>query len=117
RGGHEAVLLKNTIYFMGGSRAIPNASPFKNSIRAFNLSNEVFSLDLSSSFSTTSPPYVDITGTPSRLKYGNEKGTALVGGPSNDEIMLVGGVQQDLTLLDQIDHNSTIASNQTLMIK
>ncbi|CAG8736055.1 20521_t:CDS:2 [Cetraspora pellucida] len=123
RGGHEAVLLKNTIYFMGGSRAIPNASPFKNFIRGYNLSNEVFYLDLTSSFSTTSPPYVDLTGTPSRLPYGNEKdylirtlGTALIGGPSNDEILLVGGVQQDLTLLDQIDHNSTISSNQTLMI-
>ncbi|CAG8769516.1 15428_t:CDS:1, partial [Racocetra fulgida] len=42
--------------------------------------------------------------------------TALVGGPSNEEIHLVGGVQQNLTLLDQIDRNATITSNQTLMI-
>ncbi|CAG8615382.1 15924_t:CDS:2, partial [Racocetra fulgida] len=72
-GGHEAVLLKNTIYFMGGSRAIPNASPFKSSIRGYNLSNEIFYLDLASSFSTTSPPYVDLSGTSARLQYGNEK--------------------------------------------
>ncbi|CAG8750131.1 15593_t:CDS:2, partial [Racocetra fulgida] len=116
RGGHEAVLLKNTIYFMGGSRAIPNASPFISSIRGYNLSNEIFYLDLTSPFSTASPPYVDLSGTAARLRYGNEKGTALVGGPSNDEILLVGGVQQNLTLLDQIDRNSTITSNQTLMI-
>ncbi|CAG8850009.1 31049_t:CDS:2, partial [Racocetra persica] len=90
--------------------------PFKNSIRAYNLSNEIFYLDLESSFSTTSPPYVDLTVTSARLRYGNEKSTALVGGPSNDEILLVGGVQQNLTLLDQIDHNATITSNGTVMI-
>ncbi|CAG8595475.1 13477_t:CDS:1, partial [Racocetra fulgida] len=73
RGGHEAVLLKNTIYFIGGSRAIPNASPFKSSIRSYNLSNEIFYLDLASPFSTTSPPYVDLSGTSARLQYGNEK--------------------------------------------
>ncbi|CAG8702167.1 18190_t:CDS:2, partial [Racocetra persica] len=116
RGGHEAVLLKNTIYFMGGSHAIPNASPFKSSIRGYNLSNEIFYLDLASPFSTTSPPYVDLSGTSARLQYGNEKSTALVGGPSNEEIHLVGGVQQNLTLLDQIDHNATTTTNQTLMI-
>ncbi|CAG8520760.1 25875_t:CDS:2, partial [Racocetra persica] len=116
RGGHEAVLLKNTIYFIGGSHAIPNASPFKSSIRGYNLSNEIFYLDLASPFFTTSPPYVDLSGTSARLQFGNEKGTALVGGRSNEEILLVGGVYQNLTLLDQIDHNATIISNQTLMI-
>ncbi|CAG8773358.1 22672_t:CDS:1, partial [Dentiscutata erythropus] len=73
RGGHGAVIINNQLYIMGGSRLIPDTSPFRSSIRRYNLSNEVFYLDLTSSFSTNKPPYVDLTGTSARLQYGNEK--------------------------------------------
>ncbi|CAG8568718.1 6955_t:CDS:2 [Dentiscutata heterogama] len=115
RGGHVAVIIKNQIYFMGGSRKIPDVDPRKSSIRGYNLSNEVFSLGLTSQFSTVNPPYVDLTGT-SQMIYGSEKGTAVVGGPNKEDVYLVGGTLQNLTLLNQIDHNATITSNQTLMI-
>ncbi|CAG8583122.1 41946_t:CDS:2 [Gigaspora margarita] len=91
---------------------IPKESPIKSSIRGYNLSNEIFFLDLASSFSTTSPLYVDLP----EMSYGSEKGTAVFGGPTKNDVYLVGGVFQNLTLLNQIDHNVTITLNQTLML-
>ncbi|CAG8660232.1 4941_t:CDS:2 [Dentiscutata erythropus] len=114
RSGHVAVIVNNQIYFMGGSRLIPDGNPIKSSIRKYNLSNEVFSLDLTSQFSTINPSYVKLPD--SQMAYGSEKGTAVVGGPSKEDVYLVGSTLQNLTLLNQIDNNATITSNQTLMI-
>ncbi|CAG8541258.1 15769_t:CDS:2 [Gigaspora margarita] len=91
---------------------IPKESPIKSSIRGYNLSNEIFFLDLASSFSTTSPLYVDLP----EMSYGSEKGTAVFGGPNKNDVYLVGGVFQNLMLLNQIDHNVMITLNQTLML-
>ncbi|RIB21911.1 hypothetical protein C2G38_2077040 [Gigaspora rosea] len=120
RAGHVAVIVDDMIYFMGGSRLIPSTNstnPIKSPIRVYNLSDEVFSLNLLSQFSTSNPPYVDLSNTSARMKYGSEKGTAVPGGPNKKIVYLIGGVQQDLTLLNKIDNNKTITSNQTLMIE
>ncbi|RIB15134.1 hypothetical protein C2G38_2094047 [Gigaspora rosea] len=115
RGGHMSAIVKDQIFFMGGSRKIPDGDPIKSSIRGYNLSDEVFSLDLMTQFSTVNPPYVVLSGT-SQMIYGSEKGYAVVGGPSKQDVYLIGGALQNFTLLNQIDHNVTIVSNQTLMI-
>ncbi|CAG8594111.1 2479_t:CDS:2, partial [Cetraspora pellucida] len=116
RAGHVAIVIENQLYFMGGSRFIPSTNQIKSSIRVYNLSDEVFSLNLSSQFSTSSPPYVDLTGTSARMKYASEKGTVVLRGVTNESAYLIGGVQQNLTRLNEIDHNATITSNQALMI-
>ncbi|CAG8664786.1 7595_t:CDS:2, partial [Racocetra fulgida] len=116
RAGHVSIIIGDLLYFMGGSRFIPPTNPIKSSIRMYNLSDEVFYLNLSSQFSTGSPPYVDLTSTPARMKYASEKGTVVLGGASKENAYLIGGVQQNLTILNEIDHNATITSNQTLMI-
>ncbi|CAG8838869.1 5213_t:CDS:2, partial [Racocetra persica] len=82
----------------------------------YNLSDEVFYLNLSSQFSTDSPPYVDLTSTSARMKYASENGAVVLGVAVNENAFLIGGVQQNLTLLNEIDHNAIITSNQTLMI-
>ncbi|KAF0513077.1 galactose oxidase [Gigaspora margarita] len=117
RAGHVAVIVGDQIYFMGGSRLIPATNPIKSPIRVYNLSDEVFSLSLLSQFSTSNPPYVDLSDTSARMKYGSEKGTAVFGGPNRKNVYLIGGVQQDLALLNKIDNNITVTSNQTLMIE
>ncbi|CAG8729199.1 3485_t:CDS:2, partial [Racocetra fulgida] len=123
RAGQEAVLIGTQLYFMGGSRTIPSSNPIKSRIREYNLSDEVFFLDLLSTFSTNDPPFVDLSGTGARMKFGNEKGKQLIimvyilGGPSKEDAYLIGGTQQDLALLNKIDQNITITSNQTLMIE
>ncbi|CAG8849044.1 13230_t:CDS:2, partial [Gigaspora margarita] len=99
------------------SRFISSTNPIKSPIRVYNLSDEVFSLSLLSQFSTSNPPYVDLSNTSARMKYGNEKGTAVLGGPNRKDVYLIGGVQQDLALLNKIDNNITVTSNQTLMIE
>ncbi|CAG8460408.1 11080_t:CDS:2 [Scutellospora calospora] len=114
--GHVAVNVSDRMYFMGGSRFIPSANPIRSSIRVYNLSDEVFVLDLSSQFSTSSPPYIDLSNT-SRMLYGYERGTVVLGGASRQDIFLIGGVQQDLAMLNKIDNNATITSNKTLMIE
>ncbi|CAG8657112.1 3046_t:CDS:2, partial [Cetraspora pellucida] len=116
RAGQEAVLIGTQLYFMGGSRIIPSSNPIKSQIRGYNLSDEVFFLDLSSTFSTNNPPYVDLSDAGARMKYGNEKGTVVLGGASKEDAYLIGGTQQDLALLNKDDQNITITSNQTLMI-
>ncbi|CAG8677518.1 13809_t:CDS:2, partial [Gigaspora rosea] len=118
RAGHVAVIIDDQIVFMGGSRFIPSTNPIKSSIRVYNLSDEVFSLSLSSQFSTSNPPYVDLSDTSARMKFGSEKGTAVLGGPTGTKnVYLIGGVQQNLTRLNEIDTNLNITSNQTLMIE
>ncbi|KAF0513075.1 galactose oxidase [Gigaspora margarita] len=117
RAGHVAIIVDDIIYFMGGSRFISSTNPIKSPIRVYNLSDEVFSLSLLSQFSTSNPPYVDLSNTSARMKYGNEKGTAVLGGPNRKDVYLIGGVQQDLALLNKIDNNLTVTSNQTLMIE
>ncbi|CAG8785119.1 10185_t:CDS:2, partial [Dentiscutata erythropus] len=117
RAGHAAVIIKDQIYFMGGSRFILATNPIRSSIRVYNLSDEVFYLDLSSQFSTGSPPYVDLTDTSARMKFGSEKGTVVLAGASGENAFLIGGVQQNLIRLNEIDSNITITSNQTLMIE
>ncbi|KAF0446066.1 galactose oxidase [Gigaspora margarita] len=117
RAGHIAVIIGDQIVFMGGSHFIPPTNPIKNSIRVYNLSDEVFSLSLSSQFSTSNPSYADISDTSARMKFGSEKGTAVLGGPSGVNVYLIGGVQQNLTRLNEIDNKSNITSNQTLTIE
>ncbi|KAF0462679.1 galactose oxidase [Gigaspora margarita] len=116
RAGQEAILIGTQLYFMGGSRTIPSSNPIKSNIRSYNLSDEVFFLDLSNTFSTNNPPFVDLSDAGARMKFGNEKGSAVFGGP-NQEVYLVGGTQQNLALLNKDDQNITITSNQTLMIE
>ncbi|CAG8843267.1 17239_t:CDS:2, partial [Gigaspora margarita] len=99
------------------SRFIPPTNPIRSQIRLHNLSDEVFSLSLSSQFSTSKPPYVDLSDTSARMKFGSEKGTAVLGGPGGANMYLIGGVQQNLTRFNEIDNNSNITSNQTLMIE
>ncbi|CAG8745631.1 17972_t:CDS:2, partial [Gigaspora rosea] len=95
RAGHVAVIIDNQIVFMGGSRFIPTGNPIRSQIRLYNLSDEVFSLSLSSQFTTS---------------------TAVLGGPTRVNVYLVGGVQQNLTRLNEIDKNSNITTNQTLLM-
>ncbi|RIB15168.1 hypothetical protein C2G38_1600135 [Gigaspora rosea] len=97
RGGHMAVLIDKRLYFMGGSKPIPKNSTFWSPNRQFNLSDEVFYLDLSSPFTIDAPPYMDISST-SQMPFGSEKGTTVKG--NNDlRIFLVGGVQQNIQTL------------------
>ncbi|CAG8611050.1 18198_t:CDS:2, partial [Dentiscutata erythropus] len=104
RVGHVAVIIEDQIYFMGGSRIIPPTNPIKSSTRIYNLSEEIFSINLSSQFSTSSPPYIDLTDPFARMKFGNEKEIGI-------------RLQENLTWLNEIDNNITITSNQTLMIE
>ncbi|CAG8540291.1 15845_t:CDS:2 [Gigaspora rosea] len=117
RVGHVAVLDGNQIIFMGGARFISPANPIRSQIRLYNLSDEVFTLSLSSRFSTSNPPYVDLSDTSARMKFGSEKGTAVVGGASGEIVYLIGGMQQNLTRLNEIDNNPNITLNQTLLIE
>ncbi|CAG8575468.1 5279_t:CDS:2, partial [Gigaspora rosea] len=52
--------------------------------------------DLSSQFNTANPPFIDLTDGNSRMPYGNEKGTAVLGGSSQSDIYLIGGTQVNL---------------------
>ncbi|CAG8786779.1 3926_t:CDS:2, partial [Gigaspora margarita] len=117
RAGHVAVIIGDQIVFMGGSRFIPPTNPIKNSIRVYNLSDEVFSLSLSSQFSTSNPSYVDLSYSSARMKFGSEKGAAVLRGASGKVVYLIGGIQQNLTQLHEVDNNSKVTSNQTLMIE
>ncbi|CAG8810614.1 20140_t:CDS:2, partial [Gigaspora margarita] len=117
RAGHVAVIIGDQIVFMGGSHFIPPTNPIKNSIRVYNLSDEVFSLSLSSQFSTSNPSFADLSDTSARMKFGSEKGTAVLGGPSGVNVYLIGGVQQNLTRFNEIDNKSNITSNQPLTIE
>ncbi|CAG8735912.1 650_t:CDS:2 [Gigaspora margarita] len=102
---------------MGGARFISAANPIRSPIRLYNLSDEVFTLSLSTRFSTSNPPYVDLSDTSARMKFGSEKGTAVLGGASGEIVYLIGGMQQNLTRLSEIDNNPNITSKQTLMIE
>ncbi|KAF0559897.1 galactose oxidase [Gigaspora margarita] len=94
RGGHMATLVNDRIYFMGGSRPIPKNSAVWSQIHQYNLSDEVFNLDLSSSFNVDLPPFTDLSDN-SRIPFGSEKGTAVLGG-NGQRIYLIGGVQQNM---------------------
>ncbi|CAG8488991.1 9662_t:CDS:2 [Racocetra fulgida] len=106
RGGHVSAIVKDKIYFMGGSRRLSDDNPIKKkfSIRGYNLSDQVFSLDLTSPFSTVSPPFIDLSDSTSRMPYGSVKA-------NKDNVYLVGGTLQDLKLLDQIDRNETLTES------
>ncbi|CAG8497639.1 4266_t:CDS:2 [Dentiscutata erythropus] len=95
RGGQESVQVKEKLYFMGGSRLVPFSNPKK-----YNLSDEVFYLDLSSQFDIENPPFIDLTNGTSRMFYGNEKGTAILGGSDQSTIYLIGGTQVNLTTIN-----------------
>ncbi|CAG8444894.1 14315_t:CDS:2 [Dentiscutata heterogama] len=95
RGGHMATLVKDKIYFMGGSRPIPKDSPAWNLTHQYNLSDEVFYLDLSKSFTVDLPPFTDLSAN-SRMPFGSEKGTTVLG-DNGQRIYLVGGEQQNMT--------------------
>ncbi|CAG8793973.1 8163_t:CDS:2, partial [Racocetra persica] len=76
----------------------------------YNLSDEVFSLDITSSFSTVSPPFTDLYGI-SRMLF---ERTAVSGGVNKDDVYLAVGTLQDLILLNRIDHNETITDYSLL---
>ncbi|CAG8755050.1 21398_t:CDS:1, partial [Gigaspora rosea] len=94
RSGHMATLVNNKIYFMGGSRPIPKNSPVWSQTHQYNLSDEVFYLDLSSQFNIDSPPFTDLSDI-SRMPFGSEKGSTVLG-DNGQRIYLVGGVQQNM---------------------
>ncbi|CAG8564580.1 1850_t:CDS:2, partial [Dentiscutata heterogama] len=106
RGGHMATLVNDRIYFFGGSRPIPMTSPAWNQTHQFNLSDEVFYLDLSSSFSVDLPPFTDLSAT-SRMPFGSERGTTVLG-ISGVRIFLVGGVQQNMETFSYNTTNSSL---------
>ncbi|CAG8802956.1 14362_t:CDS:1, partial [Dentiscutata erythropus] len=95
RGGHMATLVNDKIYFLGGSLPIPKDSPAWNLTHQYNLSDEVFYLDLSTSFTVDLPPFTDLSAK-SRMPFGSEKGTTVLG-DNGQRIYLVGGVQQNMT--------------------
>ncbi|CAG8451252.1 5230_t:CDS:2 [Dentiscutata erythropus] len=117
RAGHVAVIVENKLVFIGGSHFILPTNPIRSPIRLYDLSDEVFYLDLSSQFYTSSPPYIDLSNTSARMKFGSEKGTAVLGEASGNKVYLIGGMQQNLTRLSEVDNNITITLNQTLMIE
>ncbi|CAG8722938.1 27554_t:CDS:2, partial [Racocetra persica] len=84
RGGHESVQVNDKLYFMGGSRLILQSNP-----KRYNLSNEVFYLDLSSQFNNRNPPFVDLTN-----------GAAVLGGSDKSDVYLIGGTQLNLSTLN-----------------
>ncbi|CAG8525698.1 33615_t:CDS:2 [Gigaspora margarita] len=104
RGGQESVQVNDRIYYMGGSRLI-------RSLKRYNLSDEVFYLDLSSLFNTANPPFTDLTD--GKMLYGNEKGIAVLGGSSRSDIYLVGGTQVNLSTINWNVTNQTINWNVT----
>ncbi|CAG8692880.1 32944_t:CDS:2, partial [Racocetra persica] len=106
RGGHTAILVNDKIYFMGGSRPIPKTSSAWTPTHQFNLSDEVFYLDLSSWFTINSPFFTDLSAI-SRMPFGNEKGTTVLG-TSGVRIFLIGGVQQDMTTFSYNGTNSSL---------
>ncbi|CAG8753068.1 13888_t:CDS:1, partial [Racocetra fulgida] len=63
RGGHMATLYNDKIFFVGGSRPISTTSPAWNKTHQFDLSDEVFYLDLSSPFTVDLPPFTDLSAT------------------------------------------------------
>ncbi|CAG8456835.1 4448_t:CDS:2, partial [Gigaspora rosea] len=89
-----ATLIDDKLYFFGGSRPIPMTSPVWNLTHQYNLSDEVFYLDLSSSFTVDLLPFKDLSDT-SRMPFGCEKGTT-VKGNGGIRVFLVGGVQQNM---------------------
>ncbi|CAG8686108.1 10908_t:CDS:1, partial [Racocetra fulgida] len=101
-----AALYNDKIFFVGGSRPIPKTSPAWNTTHQFNLSDEVFYLDLSSSFTVDLPPFTDLSAT-SRVPFGCEKGT-IVSGINGARMYLVGGVQQDMTTFGYNTTNSIL---------
>ncbi|CAG8680700.1 17020_t:CDS:2, partial [Dentiscutata heterogama] len=106
RGGHMVTLANDRIYFFGGSRPIPMTSSVWNQTHQFNLSDEVFYLDLSSSFSVDLPPFTDLSAT-SRMPFGSEKGTTVLGN-RGIRIFLIGGVQQNMETFGYNTTNSSL---------
>ncbi|CAG8591182.1 22356_t:CDS:2 [Gigaspora margarita] len=72
-----ATLVNDRIYFFGGSRRIPMISPSWIQTHQFNLSGDVFYLDLSSQFNVDLPPLTDLSFT-SRMPFGSEKGVTVL---------------------------------------
>ncbi|CAG8513704.1 6209_t:CDS:2, partial [Dentiscutata erythropus] len=108
RGGHESVQVEDKLYFMGGSRLIPSSNP-----KQYNLSDEMFYLDLSTQFDTENPPFTDLTDVTSRMLYGNEKGAAVLGGLNKSNIYLIGGTQVNLSTINWNVTNQIINWNVT----
>ncbi|CAG8546178.1 15293_t:CDS:2 [Cetraspora pellucida] len=106
RGGHMATLSNDKLYFIGGSRPIPTTSSAWNITHQFGLSDEVFYLELSSSFTVDLPPFTDLSAT-SRVPFGCEKGTMVLG-VYGIRMYLVGGVQQDMTTFGYNTTNSSL---------
>ncbi|KAF0433289.1 galactose oxidase [Gigaspora margarita] len=76
-----APLVNDRIYFFGGSRRIPMISPSWIQTHQFNLSDDVFYLDLSSQFIVDLPPLTDLSST-SRMPFGSERGVTVLGNSS-----------------------------------
>ncbi|RIB26410.1 hypothetical protein C2G38_2065014 [Gigaspora rosea] len=101
-----ATLVNNKIYFMGGSRPIPKNSTVWSQTHQYNLSDEVFYLDLSSRFNIDSPPFTDLSDI-SRMPFGSEKGSTVLG-DSGQRIYLVSGLQQNMATFNYNASDSTL---------
>ncbi|RIB26413.1 hypothetical protein C2G38_266638 [Gigaspora rosea] len=106
RGGHMATLVNNKIYFMGWLRPISNNSLVWSQTHQYNLSDEVFYLDLSSRFNIDSPPFTDLSDI-SRMPFGSEKGSTVLG-DSGQRIYLVSGLQQNMATFNYNASDSTL---------
>ncbi|CAG8578251.1 12946_t:CDS:2, partial [Gigaspora rosea] len=95
RGGHMATL-----------RPIANNSLVWSQTHQYNLSDEVFYLDLSSRFNIDSPPFTDLSDI-SRMPFGSEKGSTVLG-DSGQRIYLVSGVQQNMATFNYNASDSTL---------
>ncbi|RIB03234.1 hypothetical protein C2G38_803625 [Gigaspora rosea] len=101
-----ATLVNDRIYFFGGSRPIPITSPAWNQTHQYNLSDEVFYLELSSPFTVNLPPFTDLSAI-SRMPFGCERGTTVLGN-NGVRIFLVGGVQQNMETFGYNTTNSSL---------
>ncbi|RIB30471.1 hypothetical protein C2G38_2026816 [Gigaspora rosea] len=91
---------------MGGSKPIPKNSSVWSQNHQYSLSDEVFYLDLSSSFTVDLTSFTDLSDS-SRMPFDSEEGTTVLGG-NGQRIYLIGGVQQNMATSDYNATNSIL---------
>ncbi|RIB15720.1 hypothetical protein C2G38_1561634 [Gigaspora rosea] len=83
RFAHTSVLVNSNLYFIGGEL-----------LNGAGASKDLFYLDLSVPFDTSSPQWTDLSTT-SPVPFGSSWCTASLGGSYNDTIFLIGGLTFD----------------------